>query len=42
MEGIRIFVDTVPPQAPHQPIEVDMSYTLGRKLRLEPAESKAE
>ena len=42
MEGIRIFVDTKPPQAPREPIEVDMTYTLGRTLRLEPAESKAE
>ena len=36
MDGIRVFVDTVPPLVSRQPIEVDMTYTLGRTLRQEP------
>jgi hypothetical protein len=34
MDGMRIFINTAPPHPPSGPIEIDMSYTLGRSIKL--------
>jgi len=36
VSGVRVFIDEAPSRRPLIPIEVDLTYTLGRKLRLSP------
>ncbi len=36
VSGVRVFIDEAPSRRPLIPIEVDLTFTLGRKLRLSP------